>query len=136
MCRLIIVVIYMGHGRAYWLGGDFKVITWDASHKELGQFLGGNWCKDANLAIGGGLGWMKLLKNEAGKSFIFHANIPALFHFWWKFYWLSLYSVRLNLNYEKTIVTNMWRLKRWWHLSKCLTITITSLILVTFSAVL
>ena len=37
--------------------------------------------------------------------FIFHAIIPALYPFWWKFYWLSkvpLYSVCLNLNHEKT----------------------------------
>ena len=32
-------------------------------------------CKDFNLAIGGGLGWMKWLKNGAGKGFIFHAII-------------------------------------------------------------
>ena len=28
-------------------------------------------CKDFNLAIGGGLGWMKWLKNGAGKSVCF-----------------------------------------------------------------
>ena len=30
------------------------------------------------MAIGGGLGWMKWLKNGAEKGFIFHAIIPAL----------------------------------------------------------
>ena len=45
--------------------------------------------KDFNLAIGGRVGWMKWLKNEAGKGFIFHAVIPALYPFWRKFYWLS-----------------------------------------------
>ena len=34
------------------------------------------------------------------------------------------------------IVTKMWRLKRWWYLSKLLTITITSFIFVAFSAAL
>ena len=38
--------------------------------------LGGSWplktpCKDFNLAIGGVLGWMKWLKNGAGKSLYF-----------------------------------------------------------------
>ena len=28
-------------------------------------------------AIGGGLGWMKWLKNAAEKGFIFHATFPA-----------------------------------------------------------
>ena len=37
---------------------------------------GGSWpvktpCKDFNLAIGGVLGWMKWLKNGAGKSLYF-----------------------------------------------------------------
>ena len=34
------------------------------------------------MAIGGGLGWIKLLKNGAGKGFIFHAIISALYPFW------------------------------------------------------
>ena len=29
----------MGLGRAYRLGGDFKVIIWEASHKGMGPFL-------------------------------------------------------------------------------------------------
>ena len=32
-------------------------------------------------------------------------------------------------SWKNKIVTKMWRLKRWWHLSKLLTITMTSLIL-------
>ena len=39
---------------------------------------------------------------------------------------VPLHSVWLNLNHEKKIVTKMRRLKRWWYLSKLLTITITS----------
>ena len=38
--------------------------------------------KDFNLAVGGGLGWMKWLENGAGKGFIFHAIILALYLFW------------------------------------------------------
>ena len=46
-------------------------------------FYGESWTletpsKDFLLAIGGGLGWMKWLKNGAEKGFIFHAIIPAL----------------------------------------------------------
>ena len=39
-------------------------------------------CKDFHLAIEGGLGWMKWLKNGAEKCFIFHAIMPALYLFW------------------------------------------------------
>ena len=53
-----------------------------------------------------------------------------------KFIGKPLYSVSLNLNHEKSkTTTEIWRLKRWWYLSKRLTITISCLILVTFSAV-
>ena len=50
----------------------------------LDLFYGGSWplespCKDFSLATGGGLGWMKWLNHRAGKGFIFHAIIPALF---------------------------------------------------------
>ena len=31
--------------------------------------------------IGGGLGWMKWLKNGARKAFIFHAVVPTLYPF-------------------------------------------------------
>ena len=56
---------------------------------------------------------MKLLK-----MFIFHAIILELY---------PLYSVCLNLNHQKNkTVTKTGRLKRWWYLSKRLTITITS----------
>ena len=34
--------------------------------------------KDFHLAIGGGLGWVKRLKNEVEKGFISHAIIPAM----------------------------------------------------------
>ena len=49
-------------------------------------FYGCSWpletpCKDFNLVIGGGLGWMKCLKNKIKKVFIFHAVIPALYRF-------------------------------------------------------
>ena len=52
------------------------------------------------------------------KMFIFHAIILELY---------PLYSVCLNLNHQKNkTVTKTGRLKRWWYLSKRLTITITS----------
>ena len=73
------------------------------------QFYGESWSlkalsKNFNLAIKGGLGWMKWLKNGAGKGFIFHAMIPALYSFWWNFIGsvkIPLYLVCLNLNHEK-----------------------------------
>ena len=57
---------------------------------------------------------------------------------------MKILLVKLNYFYiqytsnsisKKQIVSQMWRLKRWWYLSKLLTITIISLILVTFIAV-
>ena len=57
-----------------------------ASHKGMGPFYGPFYvftpCKDFDLAIGGGIGWLKWLKNGAGKGFIFHAIIPASYPFW------------------------------------------------------
>ena len=56
-------------------GEDFDVIIWGQAIKDWDHFYGGSSplktpCKDFNLAIGG-LGWMKWLKNRAGKSFYF-----------------------------------------------------------------
>ena len=44
--------------------------------KRLDHFYGGSWshktpCKDFNLAIVGGIGWMKWLKNAAEKCLSF-----------------------------------------------------------------
>ena len=43
-------------------------------------FKNGERCedKDFHLAIGGGLGWVKWLKNGVGQGFISHSLIPAL----------------------------------------------------------
>ena len=38
---LIIVVIFIGLGKAYRLGVDFEVIKWGASHKGMGPSLWG-----------------------------------------------------------------------------------------------
>ena len=40
-----------------------------------------------------------------------------------------MFSMLKSQPWKNKIVTKMWRLKRWWHLSKLLTITMTSLIL-------
>ena len=60
------------------IGRDFKITIWGASHKGMGPFLWGKLtpqdtitCKDFNSAIKGGLGWMKWLKNGAGKYLYF-----------------------------------------------------------------
>ena len=54
------------------MGGDFEVIKRRASHKGMGAFLWGKLAtQDFNLAIVGGLGWMKWLKNGAGKCLYF-----------------------------------------------------------------
>ena len=54
-------------------------------------FKNGERCedKDFHLAIGGGLGWVKWLKNGVGQGFISHSIIPALSPFWWNRYWIS-----------------------------------------------
>ena len=80
---LIIVVIFIGLGRAYRLGwGHFEVIKWGTSHKGMEHFYGRSWplktpCKNFNLAIVG-LGWIKW-----GRGIIkFHGIISALYPFW------------------------------------------------------
>ena len=69
-----------------WGRGDFEVIKWGASHKGTGPFLWGKLtlrkpCKDFDLAIVGGLDWMKWLKMEQENVYI-HAIIHALYPFW------------------------------------------------------
>ena len=41
VCCLIILVIFMGLGRAYRLGGGFKVIIWGQATKGWDHFYGG-----------------------------------------------------------------------------------------------
>ena len=53
----------------------------------MGSFLWGkltleNLCKDFNLAIGGGLGWIEWLKNGTENGFIYHVIIPELYTLW------------------------------------------------------
>ena len=67
-------------GRADRLWGDFKVINGGQATKTL--FKGGVDPSRHHVKIGGGLGWMKWLKNGAGKLFIFYAVIPPLYPFW------------------------------------------------------
>ena len=43
VCCLIIVVIFLGLGRTYRLGGDFKVVIRVISHKGMGPFLWGEF---------------------------------------------------------------------------------------------
>ena len=83
-----------GTWKSIYIGGDFNIISGGQATKGWDHFHGESWplkasCKDFNLAISGGLGWMKWLKNGTGKDFIFHTITLALYHFWWKFYWLS-----------------------------------------------
>ena len=68
---------------------DFKVIIWGPSQKGLFGTIFymrsrplDTPSKDFHLAIGSGLGWIKWLKNEAEKGFIFHAIFRALYPFW------------------------------------------------------
>ena len=78
-----------------------------------------------NLAIGGGLGWIKGLKNGARKSYI-----SCNYSFCWKFHCLSQSTFILSMlesqSWKNKMVTEMWRLKRWCYLSKTFFITITS----------
>ena len=66
------------------------------------------------MTIGGGLGWMKWLKNRAGKGLIFHAIIPALYLFLVKLLLVKvpLYSICLNSIMKKQTVNqnvNGWK---------------------------
>ena len=60
----------------------------EANHKGMRPFLLGSWtlktpCKDFNLAILGGLNWMKWLKKRAGK-FCISCNCSCPISFLWK----------------------------------------------------
>ena len=82
----------MGLGGTYSLKDDFKLVGKPQRNGNI--FYGGSWpletpCKNFNSATGGGLGWIKWLKDGAGKGFIFHAIIPALYPVWLNIYWLS-----------------------------------------------
>ena len=73
---LIIVVIFIVLERAYRLEGILRLSNRGQATKGWDHFYGGSWtlkalCKDFNLAIVGGLVWMKLLKNGAGKRLYF-----------------------------------------------------------------
>ena len=74
----------------------------------------GNW-RRARLA--------EMIKKWCTEKFIFHVIIPALYPFWWKFYWLSqstfIFSMLESRSRKNKIGTKMWRLK-------LLTITIAS----------
>ena len=69
-------------GGTWRFGEDFEVIIWRARHKGLGSFFIEEVDRSRhhvkNLAIKGGLDWMKWLKNGAEKDFIFHAIFLAL----------------------------------------------------------
>ena len=61
VCCLIIVVIFIGLGRSYRLGGTLKLSYGVQAIKGWDHFYRGilplkTPCKDFNLAIGGGLG--------------------------------------------------------------------------------
>ena len=50
--------------------------------------------------------WLvEMVKNGTEKGFIFHAITPALYPFWWKFYWLSystfMFSVLESQSWKK-----------------------------------
>ena len=91
--------------------GDLKSSYERSKPQRVGTtFYGGSWflkkpCKGFHLVTGGGLCCVKWLKNKVEKGFISYAVIPALYPFWWKFYWIikeALCSVCSNLNQGKT----------------------------------
>ena len=81
MFCFIIVAIFIGFGRAYRLGGRgrgwiLKLSNGEQARKGCDHFYGGSWplktpCKGFNLAVIGGLRWMKWFKNGAGKCLYF-----------------------------------------------------------------
>ena len=73
----------------------------------IGGEVGGSWflkkpCKDFNLAVAGGLGWMKWLKNGAGKCLYF---MQLLLHYILfgeiLLVKVPLFSVCFNLSHKK-----------------------------------
>ena len=67
----------MGLGRTYRLGGDLQS-SYRGKPQRDGTIFMGNRHMYFDLAIGGGLCWIKWLKNKAGKGIIFHAIVPVL----------------------------------------------------------
>ena len=99
-----IVVMFIGLGRAYRLGDILKLSNGEQATKRWDHFYGGSWplktpCKDFNLAIVVGPGWMKWLKTGAGKSLYF-MQFSCTISFLVKILLVKvpLYSVFLNLN--------------------------------------
>ena len=83
--------IYVG-GRGCWI---LKLPSGRQVTKGWHHFYGGSWslkipCKNLVRAIDCWRARLdEMLKKWDREMFIFHAIIPALYPFWWKFYWLS-----------------------------------------------
>ena len=118
-----------------WVGGGVGGLqTTQRGH----HLYGASWslktpCKDFNLAIKGGLHSIKWLKNGAGQSlyfmqlFLHYILFVENFIGYVKVLLYSVFSMLESQSWKIKIVAKMWRLKRWWHLSKILTITTLSL---------
>ena len=76
----------MGPGRTYRIGDILEPLLGGKPQRDGIIFMGEvdpeNLCKDFNLAIGGGLGWIEWLKNGTGNGFIYHVIIPELYTLW------------------------------------------------------
>ena len=80
----------MGEG-----GWILKLSNGGQASKWWGHFYGGSWslktpCKDFNLAVVGGLGWMKWLKNGADKSFLVKILLAKLKYLYIQYTWISI----------------------------------------------
>ena len=64
----------------------------------------------------------EMIKKWGTERFYINAIFPALYPFWSKFNWLSqrtfIFSMPESQSWKSKMVTKMWRLKRWWYVSK------------------
>ena len=138
--ELVCVCVCVFGGARFWSyhigveGGVGGLQTTQRGH----HLYGASWslktpCKDFNLAIEGGLHSIKWLKNGAGQSlyfmqlFLHYILFVENFIGYVKVLLYSVFSMLESQSWKIKIVAKMWRLKRWWHLSKILTITTWSL---------
>ena len=95
--------------------GGFWSYQMRANCKRMGPFLWKNLtpqttCNNFNLAIVRGLGWIKWLKNGAGKCLYF---MQLSLHYIFFGESTFIFSMLESQSWKKKIVTKMERLKRW-----------------------
>ena len=151
LCCLIIVAIFIGLGGAHIFGEDFKVVMWwrwgggGQATKVWDQFLWGDltpWDTKYRFSCGN---WRRssldeIVKKCGRKRFYISCNWYCTLSFLVKILLFKLKNLYIQYAWiwfmKKQNNNQNVNVEKMWYLSKLLTITITTLILIIFSAVL